>query len=206
MHYNTHQVSARLHSKCQIKHTKHIIIKVIFLLFWCKIGLLSGLNEPELLAQQIKRLINWCLGVCLTSPMTVNEVAACQNERLAGNKTEAATKPASIVQPDPTAIMFPCGFLLNAANKVIWCVPADLRLPIGQTLEWMEMERETAIDMLDNFDIMSSYAHLHADQCDPSPPSLCFSCNIFFPEDLNQLLPGLWCQPLLGRVLRLVLS
>lgn len=117
--YNTRQVSARLHNKCQIKHTKHIIIKVIFLLFWCKIGLLSGLNEPELLAQQIKRLINWCLGVCLTSPMTVNEVAASQNERLAGNKTEAATKPASIVQPDPTAIMFPFGFLLNAAGKVI---------------------------------------------------------------------------------------
>lgn len=64
----------------------------------------------------------------------------------------------------------------------IICVPADLRLPIGQTLEWTEMEKETAIDMLDNFDIMSSYAHIHADQCDPSPLSSCFSRNIFFPR------------------------
>lgn len=138
--------------------------------------------------------------------MTVNEVAASQNKRLAENKTEVATKPASIVQPDPTAIMFPCGFLLNAAGKVILCAPADLRLPIGQTLEWTEMERETAIDMLDNFDIMWSYAHIHADQCDPSLLSSCFSRNIFFPEDLNQLLPGLWCQPPWGRVLQIVLS
>lgn len=106
----------------------------------------------------------------------MTEVAGSQNKCWLQNATEADPNAASMVKRDPTAVMFPCGFLLTGAGWVKWPVSGDV-YPFARR---SKVDRDKYVT--DNFDIMSSYSHIHTDQCDSFPAQLLFLSRYLLPQ------------------------